>query len=341
MQSANDFDPRNRPARRSILATRNSQLATSPRKVGEADCTSHDTLMLTFIGFSPAWQQVYSIANFANGEVIRATDAFSYASGKATNAAIVATRFTGQPVHLATVLGGQTGQLFEADLFRHRLRLSLIRSEPTRVCTTIIPQAGPVTELVQNVASATASVAEEMHLNVRRSRPTAIACSGSLPAGIPTEIYGKLVRLTEGPTIVDASGDALLESLESEPTLVKPNRAELNRTLGKEIPADAGPTDSRLLEAMQSLLDRGARAVLVTDGSRPATLLTRDGLETYRPPEVSHVLNPIGAGDALTGATLVALADGQPIGDAIELGMKAASEKCGYVRPEEIPARIT
>lgn len=292
--------------------------------------------MLTFIGFSPAWQQVYQVDTFAPGDVLRAETAFSYASGKATNAAVVASVVGEEPVHLATVVGGAVGQVYEGDLFRHRLRLSLVRSCPTRVCTTIVPTDGRSTELIENVGAMTPAVAEEVHINVRRSRPTAIACSGSLPDGVPIEIYGKLVRLTEGPTIVDAASEPLLAALESEPTLVKPNRSELGKTLGITISPDASAEDPRLVDAMTDLLSRGAKTVLCTNGDRPATLLTEDGVETFEPIPIETLVNPIGAGDAMTGALLVALSRGESIADAVAHGLKAAAAKCASLRPEDV-----
>lgn len=288
--------------------------------------------MITFIGFSPAWQQVYLVDSFCIGEVNRSPAAFAYASGKATNAAIVAAQLGGQRVQLTTIAGGPFGSLFESDVSRHDLTAVCLGPATTRVCTTIVSNSGVATELVQNAPEVDQSLVDAVVSDVREVRPKAIACCGSLPAGVPDNIYGELMALTSGPTVLDAAGPALLQALPAEPTLVKPNRSELLTTLGLDRTAPHDRTAIR--DAMQTLLDAGAQAVLVTDGARPAVLLTDDGLEEFPVPEVRRMVNPIGAGDSLTGATTQALAAGRSLPDAIEIGLRAASEKCGRLRPE-------
>ena len=93
---------------------------------------------------------------------------------------------------------------------------------------------------------------------------------GSLPAGTPLSLYRELVAPTPCPMVLDFRGDGLLSVLDLKPHVVKPNREELAQTVGH--PLD---DDGDLCRAMQSLNDRGARWVVVTQGKGPVWLSSR------------------------------------------------------------------
>lgn len=289
--------------------------------------------MITIVGFSPAWQQVYCVDQIASGQVLRAGEAFSYASGKPTNAAVVASQSTEQVVHLVTVSGGPLKRVFESDLCRHRLKWTCLGPATTRVCTTVCPADGRSMELIENAGPLSEAIVDDAVACLTDEPPTALLCTGSLPPGLLSSTYQRLLETCRGPSLVDAAGPVLREALSSGPTLVKPNRAELAATLGIALPDDLPPDSRELVAAMRQLIDEGADAVLVTNGSRPASLLTKTELVVLTPP-VARLVNPIGAGDTLAGTTLAALAEGATLADAVRKGLEAASEKCGRMRPE-------
>ena len=297
--------------------------------------------MITFVGFSPAWQQVYCLGDLVPGQVHRANCSFSYASGKATNAAIVATRYTKADVCLVTVIGEAFGELFARDVARHAMETRFIDAARTRVCTTIVADNGGGTELIENAPAAKPQATELAIDAVRALQPTAIACCGSLPPGVSPDVYMQVVALSNGPTIVDATGNPLLKSLPAQPTLVKPNREELVRSTGVNLTPDDPADGVKAVSAMQSLLDRGAQNVLVTNGAEPAVLMSRHGVELFPVPRVDHVVNTIGAGDSLTGAMLAALVAGHSLEDAVSTGLNAGSLKCTVLKPEDVPQQQT
>ena len=62
--------------------------------------------------------------------------------------------------------------------------------------------------------------------------------SGSITPGGPPDLYLQCTRIAREagvPPFVDAQGDPLLEALKAQPALVKPNRAELASTLGRDL----------------------------------------------------------------------------------------------------------
>jgi fructokinase len=91
-------------------------------------------------------------------------------------------------------------------------------------------------------------------------------------------------------------------------------------------------------EATAWVLAHGPRVVLVTDGGRPVTVLTRGGLERVPAPPV-EVVDTVGAGDTFGGAFLACLVaegigrdglvDAVPVLRAARFAVRASSFVCG------------
>ncbi len=65
-----------------------------------------------------------------------------------------------------------------------------------------------------------------------------------------------------------------------------------------------GKATKDALSAAQTLIERGAVAALVTNGAKPAALVTSAGFATATPPELNGAHSVTGAGDALLAAFL-------------------------------------
>ncbi len=160
-----------------------------------------------------------------------------------------------------------------------------------------------------------------------------VACSGSLPPGMPTDLYGRITRLARDRgalSLVDAARSALTGALAAEPDLVTPNLHEAEGVLGgrlDEASHDDAPLDEvrhRAFASAEALLDRGARRALVTAGAHGAAFLAPGERLWVDAPRV-EVANPIGAGDALVGGLLVALDGGAAWPDAVRHAVVVAS----------------
>ena len=275
--------------------------------------------MIAFLGFSPAWQTVYDFrgagVSTLEGGVHRTEAVHRFASGKATNAAAEAARHYSS-VALATVVGGGTGKLYEADLFRYPLRLLLARGAETRCCTTIVTGSG-ATELIENARAESAGLAEELLSGIRKLSPSVVCGCGSLPPGIPDDVYARLIGLAE-ISVVDAAGPPLVAACEAGATLVKPNLEELRRTV----------KEADIVKAAESLRERGAEWVFVSDGPRDALLIGPGHREWIAVPAVA-VVSTIGAGDAACGRIAAELSNGRDVQTAVRAGLSSAAARCG------------
>lgn len=279
--------------------------------------------MILAAGLTPAWQQIIVLDRLVLGEVNRAREVHRCASGKVLNVAIALGRLGG-PCAVLSVLGGRTGEEAEREVASLGLEGSWVRaSRPTRVCTTLVDRSsGLVTELVENAGSVSA---EEIREFVERyealaGRSDAAVLTGSLPQGSPATLYRDLVERGRCPQILDARGPELLEALAAKPLVVKPNREELARTLGRRF-----ETWGDLLRAAEDLRERGAAWAVITGGREPVLVSGPGGARVFRPPRVSAV-NPIGSGDCLAAGLAWALGRGAAVPEAVRFGMGAAAE---------------
>lgn len=141
---------------------------------------------------------------------------------------------------------------------------------------------------------------------------------GSLPLGVDAGIYARLIdRIQQAGahTILDTSGEALLQGCKAGPTLVKPNLEEAQQLVG--ITQD-GVED--ITDWVGDILALGPENLVVSLGKEGAMLVTEQGLEMIYSPSITE-RNPIGAGDSLVAGVVWQLSLGRSYGDAIRYGV--------------------
>jgi tagatose 6-phosphate kinase len=140
---------------------------------------------------------------------------------------------------------------------------------------------------------------------------SAVVLSGSLPAGLAPDSYAGLATRAAAagvPVVLDAEGPALLHGAAGGPAIVKPNLAELERTVGRSL---SGPDLAATAAAAGELRAAGAGAVVVSLGGDGLFAVTGDGTWYVAPPgRVAG--NPTGAGDAVVAGLAHGLALGSP-----------------------------
>ena len=127
--------------------------------------------------------------------------------------------------------------------------------------------------------------------------------------------------------------EALLAAL-AHVDVLTPNESELRILLGL---APDDPTDT--LELAHRLQRRGVRQLVVTRGAQGALVITPDGEAAHVPGQTVNVVDTTGAGDAFTCALGVALAEGQPLLEAVRFATCAGALAC--TRLGVIPALPT
>jgi len=155
------------------------------------------------------------------------------------------------------------------------------------------------------------------------SKPRIVVASGSVPPGVPDDIYAEMARRARklgAKAVIDTSGPALVAALAEGVTLIKPNQNELGELVGRALDNDA----DRIL-ACRKLIDDGCtQMVALTLGEQGAMLVTRERVLRAEPVRI-EVVSTVGAGDSFLGGLVAALAKGDDLGDAFRLAVAAGS----------------
>ena len=161
-----------------------------------------------------------------------------------------------------------------------------------------------------------------------------IVASGSLPEGVPTDIFARLAAISKKKNvrlIVDTSDGALKLAAEEGVYLLKPNIGELSWLAGKN---ELSPKE--VPEAGREIISRGNCEVLIVSmGEDGAMLLTKDTEFTVGPPTIKK-RSTVGAGDSMVAGIVLQLSKGKNIQEAFLYGvasgtaatMNAGTELC-------------
>ena len=149
--------------------------------------------------------------------------------------------------------------------------------------------------------------------------PEFIVASGSLPPGVPKDIYAKLAKIAKSKKakfIVDTSGPALQSAVEEGVYLLKPNLGELAFLSGVEYlnEVEVGEAAIRLISLHQ------CEVVVVSMGAKGALLVTKNERLLISPPPVQK-RSTVGAGDSMVGGIVYSLSKGNILKEAVSYGV--------------------
>jgi len=154
-------------------------------------------------------------------------------------------------------------------------------------------------------------------------KPRVVVASGSVPPGVPEDIYAEVARRARklgARMVIDTSGPALDAALKEGVTLIKPNQNELSEFVGKTL-----ETDTDRLAACRKLIGEGrTQMVALTLGEQGAMLVTRDRALRAAAMQI-EVVSAVGAGDSFLGGLVAALARNEPLETAFRLAVAAGS----------------
>jgi 1-phosphofructokinase family hexose kinase len=278
------------------------------------------------------------VERFAAGAVVRPYDVQVTAGGKGVNVcrALGDLGRTDRLAGLLGLVGTEDAVPFGALVDAEGLPLHAVPvAGRVRQATIVLEDGGRASVLNEN--GPLASEAEAEALCARAAElvvpGSVLACSGSLPPGLPDDTYGRLAAVARehgATSVVDGARAALLAALPFGPDLVTPNLHEAESVVGDRVDEashEDGPTEqvrTRAFETAAALRERGAVRALVTAGAHGAAYDDGERQVWVSAPVVA-VTNPIGAGDALVGGLVDALDRGLDWVDAVRWGVCVAS----------------
>lgn len=271
------------------------------------------------VSLNPAVDQTVRLNRFRVDAVNRGSSIRFDAGGKGVNVASFLAD-SGLPVMITGFLGRENAGLFEELFQRKRIEDRCIRIPGhTRIGVKIVDEGARQTTDI-NLPGLTPAP-EAVDLLMQTLRQMASTCdtfilTGSLPPGVPADLYTRIIRLLHeagARCLLDSSGAGLREGIRAVPEMVKPNRVELEELVGGSVGDEMGAKTAAL-----RLIESGIETVVVSMGRRGALFITCDAAFHAVPPDAA-VLSTVGAGDALVAGLLVGQSKGLDLAECARL----------------------
>jgi tagatose 6-phosphate kinase len=295
--------------------------------------------MILTVTPNPTIDRVLFVHDFAMQDVVRADGEAVSPSGKAIDVAAVLHLFGVETVALG-LNAGLSGAMLTALLDELGVVHDFVPANGyTRIAALITDkQARRQSTIIAHTLSA-----DESHLEELLSRAEArlqgcwgMVCAGSLPPGMPVNAYARLLSKAQSygvTTLLDSSGESLLQGAQAHPDILKMNRSELAALFPQA--ADIWQADGEdgdvlthareLVAALVDLLGEGAaQAIVVTLGKLGAVAATPEG-RWYAPALTVPYVSPAGAGDGMASGIMLALNQGKPWREALAMGTAVAA----------------
>lgn len=273
------------------------------------------------ITLNPAIDKSTTVASMQPEKKLRCTAPVFEPGGGGINVARAIKKLEGEATawYLA---GGYSGQFFTQLLQKENIPVEVIHiSSHTRENLVVLDESnnhqyrfgmpGPVVKEEEWTAL--------LHKLENAAGYDYIVCSGSVPAGVPVNIFGRIgaiARKKGAKFILDTSGEPLREGVQQGAYLLKPNKGELCSLLGKEWLAD-GEIES----AAKEIIKRGGAEILVVSlGGEGALLVIKDLVKRIVPPPVEKK-STVGAGDSMVAGIIWRLSIGDDILTAAKYGV--------------------
>ena len=165
---------------------------------------------------------------------------------------------------------------------------------------------------------------EELYQKLDAMEPgDALVLAGSIPNSMPDSSYEQILARVQGKqirSVVDATGDLLVNVLKYHPFLIKPNNHELAEIF--HVPMDSTETIVTYAKKMQEM---GAENVLISMAGDGAILVAADGSVWESPAPKGKVVNSVGAGDSMVAGFLTGYLKSGSYEEAFHMGICTGS----------------
>ena len=273
--------------------------------------------MIYTVTLNPSIDFIVRLDHLELGSVNRMTSDDKFAGGKGINVSRILQRLDVD--NTATgFIGGFTGRFVENGLIAEGIKTNFVQvSEDTRINVKI--KAGEETEINGAGPKISDEKLEELKaILAGLSSEDTVVFAGSAPSSLGNQVYNTLIPIAKkagAEVVCDFEGQTLLDSLNYQPLLVKPNNHEL---------ADIFVVELNGLEDIEKyareILAKGAKNVIISMAGDGALLVTPEAAYFAKPIK-GTVKNSVGAGDSMVaGFTGEYVKSGDPI-EALKWGV--------------------
>lgn len=277
--------------------------------------------MIYTITFNPALDYLVHSKGLIYGAVNRSEYEDIFYGGKGINVSCILSELGVKSVALGFIAGFTGDELergvrekgIETDFIRLKKGITRINVKIKSAGETELNCVGP--DIDKEAVDALFGQIDKMNSD------DMIVLAGSIPKSLPDDIYAKILKKTKEKgirSVVDASGKLLMNVLEYEPFLVKPNNFELGACFGKDL-----KTKNDVILYAKKMRELGARNVLVSMAEQGAVLVDEEDKVHNVSVCKGLVKNSVGAGDSMLAGFIAGYFEKGDFDYALKLGTAA------------------
>jgi 6-phosphofructokinase 2 len=266
--------------------------------------------MIYTITLNPSLDRVIEVETLREDDANRMLSDIKYPGGKGIDVSRVLTRF-GYDTIATGFLGGFSGLELEGMLINEGVKTDFVKiADDTRINIYIFDKKrgvrfslnakGPRVKPVD-----VASLYEKIRSALKVSE--FVVMSGSIPRGVSENIYAQLIveaRKQNVKVVVDTDGEPLKRAIRERPFLIKPNKYEFERLIGRY-----GLSLEEIVSEARKLTDY-VENIIVSMGKEGLLFVNKKVAYKTTPPEI-EVKSTIGSGDSVVALFLLAKALGK------------------------------
>lgn len=279
--------------------------------------------MIYTVTFNPSLDYIVSVDGFTLGRVNRTTKELVYPGGKGVNVSLVLKNLGMENTALGFI-AGFTGTEIERGLKEWGCLTDFIKISEGMSRINMKLRSQEESEINGQGPKISEDALEELYRKLDAMEPgDVLVLAGSIPNSMPDSSYEQILARVQGRhirSVVDATGDLLVNVLKYHPFLIKPNNHELEEIF--HVPMDSKETIVTYAKKMQEM---GAENVLISMAGDGAILVDADGGVWQSPAPKGNVVNSVGAGDSMVAGFITGYLKSQSYEEAFHMGICTGS----------------
>lgn len=279
--------------------------------------------MIYTVTFNPSLDYIVSMDDFKMGMTNRTTGEQIFPGGKGINVSIVLSNLGIENTALGFT-AGFTGEQIEKEVQKMGLLTDFIHVENgiSRINVKLKDYDG--TEINGMGPDIDSSCVEQLYQKLEKlGEGDTLVLAGSIPKCLPDSIYSDILERLQNKGVlfvVDATKDLLLNVLQYQPFLIKPNNHELGEIFDVTL-----NTRESVVPYAKKLQEKGARNVLVSMAGEGAVLVDETGGVHMLAAPKGKLVNAVGAGDSMVAGFLAGWTQKKDYEHAFRMGISAGS----------------
>ncbi len=279
--------------------------------------------MIYTVTFNPSLDYIVSVDDFTLGRVNRTTKELVYPGGKGVNVSLVLKNLGMENTALGFI-AGFTGTEIERGLKDWGCLTDFIKIPEGMSRINMKLRSREESEINGQGPKISEEALEELYRKLDAMDPgDVLVLAGSIPNSMPDSSYEQILARVQGRdirSVVDATGDLLVNVLKYHPFLIKPNNHELEEIF--HVPMDSKET---IVAHAKKIQEMGAENVLISMAGDGAILVAADGSVWQSPAPKGNVVNSVGAGDSMVAGFITGYLKSQSYEEAFHMGICTGS----------------